>query len=75
MYHQHDIQLSLTCLQHAFGTKDGLNQHARGLAEFVKKRGGMKGIGGVLRIKICRYARISSTLSIFVSDLQSTGLT
>lgn len=40
--------------QHAFGSKEGANQHARGLASFMTKRGGVNCISGVLRTKICR---------------------
>jgi hypothetical protein len=48
---------AVSCLlgvEHSFGTKEGTNQHAKGLAEFVKKRGGVNKISGVLRTKICK---------------------
>lgn len=48
---------AVACLlgvEHAFGSKEGAAQHARGLASFVGKRGGVERISGVLRTKICR---------------------
>ncbi|KIW08436.1 uncharacterized protein PV09_01339 [Verruconis gallopava] len=44
----------LLSIEHNFGTKEALAHHAKGLATFISKRGGVNRISGVLRTKICR---------------------
>jgi hypothetical protein len=53
-------------IEHAFGTKEGAAQHAKGLASFVSKRGGVDSLSGVLRTKICR-ADIEAAIDHFTT--------